>query len=465
MLNVLVISLMAFLTPFCSSIYAPGLLQVEAEFETTATVASLSVSIFVIAFGIGPLVLAPLSETVGRKYIYQVCYVIFTLFQIGCALSTSIGMLIGFRLLAGLFGSAGIALGGGTISGESSQTFPGVFLSFMEVLGKKADSLDMFNPRERAKVVGKYVLGILIGPVIGPIAGGFITEKLGWRWCFWIMTCVSGINSLVGLLFLRESYAPQLLTLRARRMAAELRHPTIAADHDPRSLERRLWQAVKRPMKILFLQPIVFIMACYMALLYGCLYLLFTTFPEVWSVRYGFTAGEAGLTYIGLGVGFITAVLVGIPQIDRLYNRLADRRNGGVGKPEYRIPIANVGAVCVPLGLFMYGWAVERRDFWFVPILGTSFFGLGMILIFNAIQNYYIDAFTRYAASAIAAGSVFRAIVGAVFPLFAPYLYRALGYGWGTSVLGFVAVLLMPMPLVIMKYGERIRQRFVLNLD
>lgn len=127
MLNVLVISLMAFLTPFCSSIYAPGLLQVEAEFETTATVASLSVSIFVIAFGIGPLVLAPLSETVGRKYIYQVCYVIFTLFQIGCALSTSIGMLIGFRLLAGLFGSAGIALGGGTISGESSQTFSSVF--------------------------------------------------------------------------------------------------------------------------------------------------------------------------------------------------------------------------------------------------------------------------------------------------------------------------------------------------
>lgn len=119
MLNVVVISLMAFLTPFCSSIYSPGLVQVQDEFGTTATKASLSVSIFVIAFGIGPLILAPISETIGRRYIYQVCYVIFTLFQIGCALSTSIGMLIGFRLLAGLFGSAGIALGGGTISGQS----------------------------------------------------------------------------------------------------------------------------------------------------------------------------------------------------------------------------------------------------------------------------------------------------------------------------------------------------------
>lgn len=323
---------------------------------------------------------------------------------------------------------------------------------------------DMFNPRQRARVVGKYVLGILIGPVVGPVAGGFLSETLGWRWCFWIMTIVGGINSLVGILFLRETYAPQLLKLRARRTAIELDHPTIAADHDPRSLPRRLTQAIKRPMKILFLQPIVFLMACYMALLYGSMYLLFTTFPEVWTGQYGFNAGESGLTYIGLGIGFLSAVIFGIPQIDKLYNKLTDRNNG-VGKPEFRIPIANIGAICIPLGLFMYGWSVERKDFWLVPIIGTTFFGLGMILIFNSIQNYYIDAFTRYAASAIAAGSVFRAVVGATFPLFAPYLYNALGYGWGTSVLAFTAVLLMPMPLLIMKFGERIRQKFVVNLD
>lgn len=180
---------------------------------------------------------------------------------------------------------------------------------------------------------------------------------------------------------------------------------------------------------------------------------------------YGFNTGLAGLTYIGLGVGFMIAVVFGIPQIDRLYNKLADTRGNGVGKPEYRIPVANIGAVCVPVGLFWYGWSVERHDFWLVPIIGTSFFGLGMILIFNSVQNYYIDAFTRYAASAIAAGSVFRAIVGACFPLFGQSLYDALGYGWGTSLLAFIAVLLMPMPLIIMTFGERIRKRFVINLD
>lgn len=348
-------------------------------------------------------------------------------------------MLIGFRICAGLVGSAGIALGGGTIS-------------------------DMFDPRQRAKVVGKYVLGILIGPVIGPVAGGFVTEKLGWRWCFWLVTIVGGINSLVGILFLKETYAPVLLRHRAQRMAVEMNHETIAADHDPRSLSKRLVVAVKRPMKILFLQPMVFIMAVYMALIYGTMYLLLTTFSTVWTEQYGFNTGEAGLTYIGLGCGFLLAVLVGIPQIDKIYNKLADRNPRG-GKPEYRMPVANIGAVCIPVGLFWYGWSLERKDFWIVPIIGSGIFGLGMILIFNSVQNYYIDAFTKYAASAIAAGSIFRAVVGATFPLFAPYLYGALGYGWGTSVLAFVSVLLMPMPLLIMKYGERVRNRIKINLD
>lgn len=142
-------------------------------------------------------------------------YPIFVALQVGCALSTSINMLIAFRLLAGIAGSAGIPLGGGTLS-------------------------DMFVPRQRARVVGKYVLGILLGPVAGPVAGGFITEKLGWRWCFWIVCIVGGVNSLVGLFFLEGTYAPILLERRAKRLGKELNHSTVAAIHDSRPQSRRL---------------------------------------------------------------------------------------------------------------------------------------------------------------------------------------------------------------------------------
>lgn len=81
------------------------------------------------------------------------------------------------------------------------------------------------------------------------------------------------------------------------------------------------------------------------------------------------------------------------------------------------------------------------------------------------MQNFYIDAFTRYAASAIAAGTLFRSLVGAAFPLFGGDMYARLGFGWGCTVLAGAGVLLMPMPILIMKFGKKVREKFPVNLD
>lgn len=89
---------------------------------------------------------------------------------------------------------------------------------------------------------------------------------------------------------------------------------------------------------------------------------------------------------------------------------------------------------------------------------------MGTICIFNSVQNYYIDAFTKYAASAIAAGALFRSLVGAVFPLFGSHMYNAVGFGWGCTILAGAGVLLMPMPTLIMKYGKDVREKFPVNL-
>jgi len=96
---------------------------------------------------------------------------------------------------------------------------------------------------------------------------------------------------------------------------------------------------------------------------------------------------------------------------------------------------------------------------------GTVLFGTGTLCIFNAVQNYYIDAFTRYAASAIAAGVLFRSLVGAVFPLFGGDIYAAIGYGWGCTILAAVSILLLPMPSLIMKYGKIVREKYPIKLD
>jgi hypothetical protein len=80
-------------------------------------------------------------------------------------------------------------------------------------------------------------------------------------------------------------------------------------------------------------------------------------------------------------------------------------------------------------------------------------------------MTYLIDAYTIYSASAIAANTVLRSLLGALLPLAGPSMYDALGLGWGNSLLGFIALALVPTPFVFWKYGERIRtsKRFAIQ--
>ena len=118
------------------------------------------------------------------------------------------------------------------------------------------------------------------------------------------------------------------------------------------------------------------------------------------------------------------------------------------------------GAVMIPVGLLIYGWSAQFKVFWLVPNIGAAIFAAGNQLIFQNCQTYIVDAYTRYAASAIAATSLFRSLGGFAFPLFAHAMYGALGYGWGNSVLAFVGVGIgVPAPFILWWYGETLRKK------
>lgn len=385
--------------------------------------------------------MAPLSETFGRRRIYLICFSIFALLQIPAALAPNIAFLITVRGIAGFFGSVGIANGGGTIS-------------------------DMFLPSERAGVFGWYLLGPLLGPTLGPLFGGIIVQRLGWRWVFWIMTIVCFINTLAGYFFLRETYAPRILS---RKMAELESQGPERGDtkysyegEDTRPLGTKLTQALKRPPKI-FAQPIVAVMAIYQALIFGTTYSIYTNMQPIYQDKYGFDTEKVGLLYLGPGLGCLFAVWFLVPHIDTVYKRLT-AGNNEKAKPEFRLPLANIGSVLIPLSLFWFGWTVEEHAHWLASISATFFYGIGQVMILNTTQNYFIDSFEKYAASAIAAGTVFRSLVGGVIPILAPALFEELGYGWGISTFAFVGLLLAPAPVLFFIYGERLRERFPVDL-
>jgi hypothetical protein len=147
------------------------------------------------------------------------------------------------------------------------------------------------------------------------------------------------------------------------------------------------------------------------AYLYGLMYLVLSTFPSVWEDVYHESVGIGGLNYISLGVGFFLGTQICAPINDGIYRKLK-RRNNNEGMPEFRVPLMVPGAILVPIGLFIYGWSARSSVHWIVPNIGAAIFAAGTIMGFQCTQTYIVDAYSRFAASAVGSAVVLRSLAG-----------------------------------------------------
>jgi hypothetical protein len=212
-------------------------------------------------------------------------------------------------------------------------------------------------------------------------------------------------------------------------------------------------RALVRPWVLLFREPIVFVAAAYMAIIYGTVYLFMGAMPVVYNEDRHWSEGIGGLAFLGIAVGFILGVGYSIYDNDRRYMKLPK------ATPESRLPPAIVGAVALPVGMFAFAWTNSPSVHWSVGILLTAPFGAGCVLVIMPLVNYLIDAYTIYAASVLAAAAIFRAVVGAAFPLFTTQMYDHLGIHWASSVPAFLTLLCMPFPLIMHRHGEALRMK------
>ena len=266
----------------------------------------------------------------------------------------------------------------------------------------------------------------------------------------------TGITSIASFLFLRETYGPSILKQKAKRLSKKPGLVTFKSKFDDGKSASQLFKlAIIRPTRMLLFLPIISLVSIYMAIVYSYLYLLFTTFTSVFENQYNFSTLEAGLAYLGLGVGFIVGQIgVGAFSDNHLKKKASP---SGVFKPEDRLPPLLVGTFLVPAGLLWYGWSAQYHTHWLVPIVGTSFIGAGTLFAFLPIQMYLVDSYGMFAVSAVATNAFLRSLVGAVIPLAGGNLYARLGLGWGNSLLAFIAFAFSPLPFFLIRYGERLR--------
>lgn len=199
------------------------------------------------------------------------------------------------------------------------------------------------------------------------------------------------------------------------------------------------------------------ILAIYAAVVYGILYLTFTAFPIVFAGERHWLQGNSGLSYIGIIVGQLLAMLFYM-VLETRYRKVG-ATDPSKATPEARLLPAMIGGVLLPAGLFWFAFATYIYVHWVVSIIGSGLFGLGEVLLFISIINYIIDSYTVFAASSLTSNAILRALFGAAFPLFSPILYQNLGAQWGSSIPAFLALACAPMPFLFYRFGKYLRDR------
>ncbi|PYH39718.1 MFS transporter [Aspergillus neoniger CBS 115656] len=388
---------------FDSAVFSPSMSAVAKEFHVSVEVAALASSVYIAGYAFGPLVWAPLSERHGRRLPIVVAMLGFGIFNTAVAVSKDLQTLIICRFFCGVFGSS-------------------------PLINVAAIFADMYDNSTRGIAIALFSNTVFLGPLVASCIGGFINKSyLGWRWTAYIPSFMGYTTCVLNLFFLKETYAPQILTSKAIKIRQITGNWDIVVNN------------LGRPLQMLFKEPLIIAVTIYLSFVYGLLYCFLSAYSSIFQGVYAMSPGVSGLPMLSNVVGLLAATVYMV-YVNKTYNAKL-KANNNIPIPEWRLPPAIVGGVLFSAGLFWLGWTgFTNTIHWIVPTLSGLFTGAGLLMIFIQLFNYLIDTYLAYAASALAANTFCRSL-------------------WAGTLLGCLAVALVPIPLAFLLYGKRLRLR------
>lgn len=421
-----------------ASIYTPGQEYIQHEFGVGHVVGTLNLSLYVLGYGLGPIVFSPLSEvaSVGRQQIYIVTLFLFMLFQVGAATVKNICGLLVIRFISGVLCSPSLATGGGTMG-------------------------DIIKPEIVSVFIGLWAIGAVAAPVVAPLLGAAMVQAKGWRYDFWLLMWISAATLILLVVFFPETQHQNILhrrAVRVRKETGDLRYYTrqerVDAEIKATSFMKELFV---RPFLIMALEPAVLAFDIYIAVCYGAFYLFFEAFPLVFIGIYNFTLVEMGLAFLGFCVGCLLAYAALLVYLAKY---IGPKFKNNTFTPEDFLPLSMAVCWALPLSLFMFGWTA--RVHWILPIIAEVFFVINVFNLFQSAFAYLAFCYPRYLASVFASNGFCRSVFACAFPLFGRAMYEKLGseeypVAWGSSLIGFCSIGLAVIPFFFYKFGPRMR--------
>ena len=313
--------------------------SISKHFGVSTEVAGLTITLFLLGYCAGPLVFAPLSEFYGRRFIFYSTFLLYLAFNFLCAFAPNLGSLLVGRFLTGTFVSAPLS------------NCPGVVA-------------DLWDPLQRSNAMAGFSAMVWIGPALGPVIAGFFELNENWRWSFYVLLWLGGVTAVI-MLTIPETYAPAILHIKAKRIRAAkisgYENVKAQAEDSDRTLVGIYKVALTRPWIILF-DPISFLCAIYMAIVYTLLYMLFSIYPIVFQEKRGWNSGVGELPLIGTVIGALLSG--GIVLVDtRIRQKKVERGEMKLEDttPEDRLPMAMIGGIGFAATMFWFAWSAEYK--------------------------------------------------------------------------------------------------------
>lgn len=399
--------------------------------------ANLSITLFVAGFGFGPMFFAPLSELYGRWIIYVISGFLYFIFTLPCALAPNLATLLAARMIAGLAASVPMTNVGGSLS-------------------------DIWIPEEKGLPMAIFSSVLFVGPAAGPLVGGAIAtgthSPKAWRYMYWTLFAFVGIVWLATLLT-TETLAPVLLKRRAKKLRKETgdnRYMTIQ-ERNPVALKKVLIACLLRPFELLVIEPILIAFSLYLCLVYALLYLMFFAFPIIFAEGHGFNPLLVGCCFISIIIGILISILFIWFVMEPWTKRRIHAR--GYTVPEDRLPLMFIGAVLLPISLFILAWTSMPSVHWAGPLVSGIPVGASFVMIYISANSYLVDCYPKVAASALAAKTLLRSLCGAAVPLFVNQMFHAMHNQWALTLLAFVSLAMGPIPFFFYFYGPKMREK------
>ncbi|KAL8809569.1 MAG: hypothetical protein Q9223_007907 [Gallowayella weberi] len=434
----LLICLYTFAVYSGSAIYTSSTLEIMSVFNVGSTAASLPLALYVLAYGIGPLVFSPLSELplIGRNPVYATTFALFTILSIPTALSKSFAGLLVLRFLQGFLGSPCLATGGATMQ-------------------------DMYSLLKLPYAMTFWVSAAYCGPALGPLLSGFAVPVKGWRWSLWEIVWISAPVLILMLLFVPETSTPNILLRRASRLRKLTGDNRLMAQSEIAQKNLKpsavAIDALIKPLEITLKDPAIAFVNIYSSIVYAIYYSFFEVFPLVYGPMYGFNIGQIGIVFLCVLVACILGIITYTSYL--YFYLIPDIMAHGLRAQEHRLVPALICVFGPVIGLFIFAWTADPSIHWIASVIGITIYAATAFVVFQCIFVYVPMSYPAFAASLFASNDFFRSSLACAAILFAKPLFDHLGVARGVSLLGGLSCLGVIGMWVLWWTGAKLRAR------